>query len=131
MYSLTRVSTVQQAAIVIESARVALEILARLELQAVDEDARHHRTAMAAREAGEREVPVMEVAHGRHERHGSCCGDCGAKGGNVAEDFHHPRLKNSRLLFMARMCDTSSSKSPSRSTKLRLPEFTISTGAAA
>ena len=120
----------EQAAIALEGARIALEVLARLELQAVDEDADRHGAAVAAREPHERKMPGVEVPHGRHERHRPRRGDGGAQGGSVAQDLHHPRLKNSRRLFMARTRDTSSSKSASRSTKLRFSEFTMNTGAA-
>jgi len=74
-------------------------------------------------------VASVQVAHGRHEgerrvrsRPTKLC--------NFADD-DHPRLKYSRRLFMARMRDTSRSKSASRSTKFRFSELTISTGAAA
>ena len=61
---------------------------------------------------------------------GSGRGKGAPQAGDVAQDLHQPRLKNSRRLRMARRRDTSSSKSGSRSTKFRFSEFTISSGAA-
>ena len=58
----------QLFAIGLERARVAVEILAGSELQAVHEDAGRHVLRAAAREMDERHVPRMQVAHGRDER---------------------------------------------------------------
>ena len=82
----------------------------------------------AARQAHEREMPLVQIAHGRHERHVG--GERAAQRRDVAQDLHHPRLKNSRRLRIARSRDTSSSKSESRSTKFKFSEFTMRSGAA-
>src|SRR6185369_7533832 len=125
----------EHRAIALESARITLEVVGRPELEPVHED-RHGdglRAAWnaAAREAHQREMSVVQVAHGRDERERAAGTDCGAQLLGGAQDLHQPRLKNSRRLFMPRMRLTSSSKSGSRSTKFRFSEFTISTGAAA
>jgi hypothetical protein len=53
--------------VVLQRARVFVEVLVRAELQAVDEDRRHHRVAMLARQAHQRQVAFVQVAHGRDE----------------------------------------------------------------
>src|SRR6267143_1756520 len=121
----------QHRAVALEGARVALEVLPGQELQAVDEDAYRYGAAMAARQPDEGKVTLVQVSHGGNEYHRPRGPYRRAQGGNVAQDAHQPRLKNSRRLFMPRTRDTSSSKSASRSTKLRFSELTISTGAAA
>src|SRR5581483_5201609 len=120
----------EERAVALEGPRIALEVLARRELQAVHEDAHRDRAAVPSREPREREVALVQVPHRRHEGHRAGGGDRGAQRGDVAYDAHQPRLKNSRRLFMPRTRDTSSSKSGSRSTKLRFSEFTVRTGAA-
>src|SRR6185295_2131403 len=120
---------IEQAPVVVESARIALEILARGELQAIDEDAHRDRACVAPGEAHQRNMPGVQIAHRRHEGKGPERRRGRAQRGQVARDLH-PRLKNSRRLRMPRMRDTRSSKSASRSTKLRFSEFTVSTGAA-
>ena len=53
------------AAILVESARILVEILALPELQAVDENRRHRDRSMLARELDQAQMPVMHIAHGR------------------------------------------------------------------
>src|SRR6185503_6377041 len=106
------------------------EILAGQELQAVDEDAHRHGIGLAPRDAHQREMARVQVAHRRHEGDPACRLQLRPEVGNSRNDLHPARLKNSRRLFMARRRDTSSSKSASRSTKFRFSELTISTGAA-
>ena len=87
--------------------------------------------ALAPREAHQRQMPFVQVAHRRHERDRPGARRARARSAGMSRsDLHQPRLKNSRRLRMPRMRDTSSSKSASRSTKLRFSELTISTGAA-
>src|SRR5262249_52393217 len=104
--------------------------LARLELQPVDEDADRDEGCVLSRDPHERQVPIVQVAHGRHERHRADGGAGAAQRFDVAGDLHQPTLKNSRRLFIAPSLPTSSSKSASRWTKLRFSELTVSTGAA-
>ena len=60
----------EQRAVARRRSRVAREVLARPELERVDEDAHHDTVGRAPGEADERHVPVVERAHRRHERHG-------------------------------------------------------------
>ncbi|MCY1237853.1 hypothetical protein D9M72_505650 [compost metagenome] len=53
--------------IVLQRARVLVEILVGAELQAVHEDRRHHRVAVLARQAHQRQVAFVQVAHGGNE----------------------------------------------------------------
>src|SRR5437667_203463 len=120
----------QHCAVALEGARIALEVLPVQELQAVYEDAHRYGAAMTARQPDQGKVAFVQVSHGGNEYHRPRSPYRRAQGGNVAQDAHQPRLKNSRRLFMLRTRDTSSSKSASRSTKLRFSELTSSTGAA-
>jgi hypothetical protein len=51
----------------LEGARILVEILVRAELQAVDEDRGDHRVAVLARQAHQRQVALVQIAHGRDE----------------------------------------------------------------
>ncbi len=53
--------------VVLQRARVLVEILIGTELQPVDEDRRDHRVTVLTRQAHQRQVAFMQVAHGRHE----------------------------------------------------------------
>ena len=59
----------EPAAIRFERARIAVEVLVRPELQPVDEDAGDDAVAVRARDAHQREMALVQVAHRRHERH--------------------------------------------------------------
>ena len=47
--------------------RVGLEILVRAELRRVDEDAQDHTVGTPGRLIDQREVAIMQKAHGRHQ----------------------------------------------------------------
>ena len=51
-----------------QRARIRIEILARAELRRVDEDADDDALGMLTSPLDERDVPGMQVAHGRYER---------------------------------------------------------------
>ncbi len=70
-------------------------------------------------------VPTMGNLHEGH-----VVWERAAQRRDVAQDLHQPRLKNSRRLRIARSREISSSKSESRSTKLRFSELTMRSGAA-
>ena len=55
-------------AILLERARIALEVLAAGELQPIDEDRRHHHRRVLVRDADQTQMTVVDVAHGRHAR---------------------------------------------------------------
>ena len=50
-------------------AGIGLEILGRRELGRVDEEAGHHPVGLRLAQAHQRQVSVVQGAHGRHERH--------------------------------------------------------------
>ena len=52
----------------IECARIAREVLVRGELRGIDEDRDHHAPRAPARQPDQRQVALMQRAHGRHER---------------------------------------------------------------
>jgi hypothetical protein len=54
-------------AVSLERARIAVEVLARAELQAVDEDADHRARRARLGDVDQLDVAVVQVAHGRHE----------------------------------------------------------------
>ena len=118
----------EQRAIALERARIAIEVLARQELEPVDEDAHRHRRSVAPRQANQRQVALVQVAHRGNEA--EVPGERSPQRRDVAQDLHQPRLKNSRRLRIARSRDTRSSKSGSRSTKFRFSEFTMRSGEA-
>ena len=60
----------QQRQVVIEGPRVGVEIFAGTELQRVDEDRHHdHRAGHSFGGTHQRQVPVVQRAHGRHQHH--------------------------------------------------------------
>ena len=56
-------------AVVLEGARILVEVLALAELQAVDEDRRDHEGRVLLRDRHQPQVPVVDVAHGGHAGH--------------------------------------------------------------
>ncbi len=78
----------QQVAITLEGTRVSVEIFVRGKLQAVDEDARHHRAAGLPGALDQREVAGVQVAHGGYEG----CASSPRQGlpqlGNGVDDAH-------------------------------------------
>src|SRR5574340_1119685 len=71
-----------------ESTRITGEILARPELERIDENAHDHALAMASRQANQREMPVMQVAHGRNEGDGGFAPQPVAQLLNGINDLH-------------------------------------------
>ena len=64
--------TAQQRQVVVEDPRVGVEIFVGAELQRVDEDRHHHhRAGHSLGGADQREVSVVQRAHGRHQHHPS------------------------------------------------------------
>ena len=61
----------QRSAILLQSARVVGEILGLVELHRVDEDADHHLLGVAVRLLHQRQVALMQIAHGGHECDGT------------------------------------------------------------
>ena len=57
----------EETAVAVPIARVALEILSCAELEGVHEDARHHDIALGAGTAHEGEMALVQRAHGRTE----------------------------------------------------------------
>jgi len=78
----------QLVAVGLETARIFLEVLAGPELQPVDEDGGHHGVAVVARLLHQRDVPFVEVAHGRHQRNPAGRFQRGAQAGNGLVDLH-------------------------------------------
>ena len=78
----------QHLAVVLERARIGVEIFVRRELQPVHEDARDDRSAALLGELDEREVARVQVAHGGHEGGvgGACEGQ--AQFGDGVDDAH-------------------------------------------
>ena len=62
-----------QLGVFVERSRVAPEILARTELERVDEDAHHYDIGDSLRFIDEREVTFVKRAHRRHERYATAC----------------------------------------------------------
>ena len=60
-------SAPQLVAVGLEGARIALEILLRPELQAVDENAHHRTRGLGLGDAYQVDVPFVQIAHGGHE----------------------------------------------------------------
>jgi hypothetical protein len=58
----------EQLHVALERARIAIEVAAGIELQAVHEDGRDDALAVPVRELHQREVSRVQVAHGGHER---------------------------------------------------------------
>ena len=65
----------EQFAISLQRPWVLVEVFVRRELQAVDEDAHDDRRAALACEAHERQVPLVQVAHCRHEGRAPLAGE--------------------------------------------------------
>ena len=88
-------------AIVVEGARVLLEILMRRELRRVDEDRDDHPLRMALALCDQRDMALVQRAHGRHQRHllagGMPAGDGFAHRGDRLEnrDSRHLRALRS------------------------------------
>ena len=61
----------QRSAILLQSARVVGKILGLVELHRVDEDADHHLLGVAVRLFHQRQVALMQIAHGGHECDGT------------------------------------------------------------
>jgi 3-methyl-2-oxobutanoate hydroxymethyltransferase len=71
-----------------QRARVLVEILVRPELQRIHKDARHDAAAVFACEAHQVEMPVVQIAHGRHEGDGMLLGQSCAQIGDTRYDVH-------------------------------------------
>ena len=54
-------------AVILEGAGITLEVFVRAELQAVHEDARDHRIAVALGQPDQRQMALVQITHGRHE----------------------------------------------------------------
>ena len=78
----------QQLAVALQRARVGVEVLVRRELQPVHEDARHHRARRAARPSHQRQVALVQVAHGGHEGRACGAGQRAAQVGDGVDDLH-------------------------------------------
>ena len=132
----------ETCAVRVEAPRVAVEILVRTELQPIDEDARDDAVAVTARDAHQRQVALVEIAHRRHECDAAGAGEplaqrigrldhfhrgspCGARWSGYTE----PRLKNSRWPRMPATRASRRSTWAESSTKFRRSLFTIRSGA--
>ena len=59
----------QFVGVFLQGTRVAVEIFALAKLQAVDKNTHHHRIGMLVRRAHQRQMPLVQIAHGGHKSH--------------------------------------------------------------
>ena len=78
----------QFGGILLQRARIAVEILALAELQAVDKNAHHHLVCPFGRFAHQGQVPFVQVAHGGHECHAAGFAAPVAQFLNGMDNFH-------------------------------------------
>ena len=78
----------QFGGILFQRARIAVEILALAELQAVDKNAHHHLVCPFGRFAHQGQVPFVQVAHGGHECHAAGFAAPVAQFLNGMDNFH-------------------------------------------
>jgi hypothetical protein len=100
----------QLGAVGVPGARVAVEVLVRQELQPVHEDAGDGDVAQPRGLAHEREVAVVQVAHGGHEGGAPAPGKGGAQVGDGMGDVHGVERKGKKGDYQA--CSASSGKRP-------------------
>ena len=74
--------------VVLQGARVLVEVFVRAELQAVHENGRHHRIAVLARQAHQAQVALVQVTHGRHEGDAVLAAQLVAQFLDGRDDFH-------------------------------------------
>ncbi len=72
----------------LEGARVLVEVFVGAELQAVDEDGRDHRIAMLARQSHQRQVALVQVAHGGNKGGAQLTAELVTQFFNGGDDFH-------------------------------------------
>ena len=80
----------QSGAILLECARVPVEILSLSELQAVDENRGDRHWRQSARDVHQAQVPFMNIAHGRHAGHQGFVPEPLAQLRDCVDDFHFP-----------------------------------------
>jgi hypothetical protein len=74
--------------VVLQRAWIFVEVLVGAELQPVHEDRRHHGVTMLARQAHQRKVAFVQVAHRRHEGGALAGGEAGAQFFDGGGDVH-------------------------------------------
>ena len=83
----------ERAQIAFECPRIARQVGRIVELSRVDEDADERAVVFSAAAPDERQVPLVQRAHGRHEPEGDACPDLGtalvAPRGEVVERRGH------------------------------------------
>ena len=79
----------QLVGVFLQGTRVAVEILALAELQAVDKNTHHHRIGMLARLAHQCQMPLVQIAHGGHKSHCTGVFTPLAQLGNGMDDLHN------------------------------------------
>ena len=67
---------------------VAIKIFVRQKLQAVHKNAGHRHIAMLARQAHQREMSIVQIAHGGHKRGAAFACQRGAQVCNGVNDLH-------------------------------------------
>ena len=105
----------------LQGARVAVEVLVRQKLQAVDEDAGHQRVAQRPGLAHQGQVAVVQVAHGGHEG-GLAVGGQGGAAKPACERGWKPRCTQSQR--PSRSCRGVSNTKPAWPPWLRLASQT-------
>jgi hypothetical protein len=89
----------EHAAVVVERARVAVEVAAGLELQAVHEDRGRDAAPVAPGGLHQRDVPRVQVAHRRHERDRALAREPRAQVGRGADEVHQKECSGAGKAF--------------------------------